>query len=307
MIETNGLTRTFGTTTAVDSLDLKIRDGEVFGFIGPNGAGKTTTVRMLCCLISPTAGTAFVHGLDVSRPEEALLIRGRIGLLPEVPGLYESLSAYRNLDFYAQLYDVPKGLRAERIEALLRTLGIWDRRDEAVGKFSKGMKQKVAIARALVHEPDYLFLDEPTSGLDPEAAITVRNYLLDLKKEGRTIFLNTHNLDDAARLCDRVGVMKTSLLAVGTPDELAGMFWGNTTVVRLRHVASGMPEAVRALPGVTAVRQEGTSLLIDNSSPDDTSPLIMRTLVGMGAEVLSMGELKRGLEDVYLKLIGGKK
>ena len=307
MIETNGLTRTFGATTAVDSLDLRIRDGEVFGFIGPNGAGKTTTVRMLCCLISPTAGTAFVHGLDVSRPEEALQIRGRIGLLPEVPGLYESLSAYRNLDFYAQLYDVPKGQRAERIEALLRTLGIWDRRDEAVGKFSKGMKQKVAIARALVHEPDYLFLDEPTSGLDPEAAITVRNYLLDLKKEGRTIFLNTHNLDDAARLCDRVGVMKTSLLAVGTPDELAGMFWGNTTVVRLRRVAPGMPEAVRALPGVTAVRQEGSSLLIDNSSPDDTSPLIMRTLVGIGAEVLSMGELKRGLEDVYLKLIGGKK
>ncbi len=307
MIETHGLTRTFGDNTAVDALDLKIRDGEVFGFIGPNGAGKTTTVRMLCCLIAPTAGTAYVHGLDVNRPEEALQIRGKIGLLPEVPGLYESLSAYRNLDFYAQLYDVPKGIRAERIESLLRTLGMWERRDDAVGKFSKGMKQKIAIARALVHEPDYLFLDEPTSGLDPEASLTVRNYLLDLKKEGRTIFLNTHNLDDAARLCDRVGVMRTSLLAIGSPDELAGMFWGHTTVVRMRRVGPGMTEAVGSLPGVTAVRQEGTSLLVDAASPDDANPLIMKALVSMGGEVLSMGELKRGLEDVYLKLLGGKR
>lgn len=307
LIETHGLTRRFGDTIAVDSLDLKIHDGEVFGFIGPNGAGKTTTVRMLCCLIAPTAGTAYVHGLDITRPEEALMIRGKIGLLPEVPGLYETLSAYRNLDFYAQMYDVPKGVRAERIESLLKTLSMWDRRDDPVGKFSKGMKQKIAIARALVHEPDYLFLDEPTSGLDPEASLTVRNYLLDLKKEGRTIFINTHNLDEATRLCDRVGVMKTGLLAVGTPDELADMFWGHTTVVRLRRAVPGMAEALRSLPGVTGVRQEGDAFLVEVTSPDDTNPLIVRALVEQGGEVLSMGELKRGLEDVYLRLLGGKR
>lgn len=307
MIETRGLTRKFGTITAVDDLNLKIRDGEVFGFIGPNGAGKTTTVRMLCCLIAPTSGSAHIHGLDISKPEEALMIRGKIGLLPEMPGLYESLSAYRNLDFYAQLYDVPKGVREERIQKLLQTLGMWERRDDPVGKFSKGMKQKIAMARALVHEPDYLFLDEPTSGLDPEASLTVRNYLLDLKKEGRTIFINTHNLDDAARLCDRVGVMSTRLLAVGTPDELSGMFWGNTTVVRLRHIAPGMIDAVSSLPGVTGVKQEGSALLVDVGYPEDVNPLITKTLVNMGGEVLSMGELKRGLEDVYIKLLGERR
>ena len=306
MIETHGLTRKFGNIVAVDSLDLTIRDGEVFGLIGPNGAGKTTTVRMLCCLIAPTAGTATVHGLDVRDPEEALLIRGKIGLLPEVPGLYETLSAYKNLDFYAQLYDVPRGLRARRIEELLRTLDRWGRRDAPVGKFSKGMKQKIAIARALVHEPDYLFLDEPTSGLDPEASRMVRNYLLDLKKEGRTILINTHNLDDATRLCDRIGVMKASLLAVGSPDELASMFWGHTTVVRLRRILPSMVDAVRALAGVTDVRTEGDSLYIDVASPDDINPTIVRTLLNQGGEVLSMGELKRGLEDVYIKLVGGR-
>jgi len=307
MIETHGLTRTFGTTTAVDSLDLRIRDGEVFGFIGPNGAGKTTTVRMLCCLIAPTSGEAYVHGLDVRDPEQALLIRGKIGLLPEMPGLYDMLSAYRNLDFYAQLYDVPKHLRAERIESLLRTLELWDRRDDAVGKFSKGMRQKIAIARALVHEPDYLFLDEPTSGLDPEAALTVRNYLLDLKKEGRTIFINTHNLDDAERLCDKVGVMKTSLLAMGSPEELAGMFWGRTSVVRLRSVTPSMVSAVRALSGVTGVKADDSTLLVDVTDPDDVNPSILRALVAQGGEVLSLGELRRGLEDVYIRLMGGSR
>jgi len=304
LIEAYGLTRRFGDTLAVDSLDLKIHDGEVFGFIGPNGAGKTTTVRMLCCLIAPTAGTAYIDGLDVSRSEEALMIRERIGLLPEVPGLYESLSAYHNLDFYAQLYDVPRKVRKERIESLLRKLDMWDRRDDLVGKFSKGMKQKITIARALVHEPDYLFLDEPTSGLDPEASLTVRNYLLDLKREGRTIFLNTHNLDDAARLCDRVGIMKTNLLAVGSPKELTNMFWGHTTIVDLRHISPDMPEAIRSIPGITSVRQEGRSLHVDVTSPEDINPTIVKTLTSMKGEIISMFELKRGLEDVYLRLMG---
>ncbi len=307
MIETHDLTRRFGTITAVDSLNLTLREGEVFGFIGPNGAGKTTTIRILTCLIRPTSGTAFVNGLDVTNPDDALRIRGMVGLLPEVPGLYETLSAYRNLDFYAQLYGVPASERERRIKALLQTLGVWDRRDDAVGKFSKGMKQKIAIARALVHEPEYLFLDEPTSGLDPEAAMTVRNYLLDLKKEGRTIFINTHNLDDAERLCDTIGVMRTRLLAIGSPDELSRMFWGRTTVFHLRKVTPSMVEPVRTMPGVSGVRLEDNKLYVDVADPEADNPAIVALLVKQGAEVEFVTELKRGLEDVYLRLVGGKK
>ncbi len=307
MIETVGLTRRFGDILAVDNLNLKIDDGEVFGFIGPNGAGKTTTIRMLCCLISPSDGTAYVNKMDIRNPEEALQIRGKIGLLTEVPGLYESLSASRNLDFYARLYGVPAGERDERIRVLLQTLGVWDRRNDAVGKFSKGMKQKIAIARALVHEPEFLFLDEPTSGLDPEAALTVRNYLLELKKEGRTIFLNTHNLDDAERLCDKIGVMKTNLLALGSPDELSHMFWGTTTVVHLKEVNPEMVTVVQDLEGIKGVKVVDNKLLIDIDDLEKRNPIIVDELVRRGGKIEYVNELKRGLEDVYLKLLGGKK
>jgi ABC-2 type transport system ATP-binding protein len=306
MIETKGLTRKFDNVTAVDSLDLTIRDGEVFGFIGPNGAGKTTTIRMLTCLISPTSGEALVNGLDVNRREDALQIRSKIGFLPEVPGLYETLSAYRNLDFFAALYDVPADQRERRIKELLETLGIWNRKDDIVGKFSKGMKQKIAIARALVHEPEFLFLDEPTSGLDPEAALTVRNFLLELKKEGRTIFINTHNLDDAERLCDKIGVMKTRLLAVGSPSDLSRMFWGRTTVVHLRSVTPAMVASVREISGVTGVKEFENKLLIDVIDPVAVNPDIVKALLKNGGQIEFVNELKRGLEDVYLRLLGGK-
>ncbi len=306
MIEARNLTRKFGGATAVDSLDLTINDGEVFGFIGPNGAGKTTTIRMMTCLISPTSGSVLINGLDVNRPDEALQIRSKIGFLPEVPGLYETLSAYKNLDFYAALYDVPADKRERRIKELLETLGIWNRKDDIVGKFSKGMKQKIAIARALVHEPEFLFLDEPTSGLDPEASLTVRTFLLELKKEGRTIFINTHNLDDAERLCDTIGVMKTRLLATGSPAELSRMFWGHTTVIHLRSSSAALVAAVRDVSGVTAVQEFEGKLLIDVTDPESVNPEIIKCLLKNGAQIVFVNELKRGLEDVYLRLLGGK-
>lgn len=306
MIETRDLTRKFNEVTAVDNLNLKVRDGEVFGFIGPNGAGKTTTIRMICTLIAPTSGSVFVNGLDASDPSDAIKIRAMIGFLPEVPGLYETLSAHRNLQFYASLYDVPADKRERRIRELLELLGIWDRRDDTVGNFSKGMKQKIAIARALVHEPEFLFLDEPTSGLDPVASLTVRNFLLELKKEGRTIFINTHNLDDAERLCDTVGVMKTRLLATGSPEELSREFWGRTTVVHLRNVAPAMVDAVRTLDGVMGVKQLDNKLLIDVVDPTTSNPAIIQALVRNGGEVEFVNELKRTLEDVYVKLLGGQ-
>ncbi|MBI0584236.1 MAG: ABC transporter ATP-binding protein [Methanomassiliicoccus sp.] len=306
MIELRSLTRKFNEVTAVDSVDLDIKDGEVFGFIGPNGAGKTTTIRMICTLISPTSGTVRVNDLDADDPKDALQIRSMIGFLPEVPGLYDTLSAHRNLDFYASLYGVPADRRERRIKELLELLGIWDRREDTVGKFSKGMKQKIAIARALVHDPEFLFLDEPTSGLDPEASLTVRNFLMDLKKEGRTIFINTHNLDDAERLCDTIGVMRTQLLAIGSPEDLSHRFWGRTTVVHLRSIAPPMLDAVRGLPGVTAVKQLENALLIDVTDPESVNPSIVRELIRNGGEVEFVNELKRSLEDVYLRLLGGK-
>ena len=305
MIETVGLGRKFQSTVAVEDLSLQIKDGEAFAFLGPNGAGKTTTVRMLCCLIAPTSGTAYLNSLDVKDPKAQLQIRQNIGLLPENPGLYESLGAYQNLDFFARLYGVGPQDREKRIMDLLKTLNLWERRDEAVGKFSKGMKQKVAIARALVHNPDYIFLDEPTAALDPEAAKTVREFLLDLKKEGRTIFLNTHNLDEAQRVCDRIGVLRTRLLAVGAPDELASRYFGRATLIQLREVRPEHLQAVRSLPNVLDVRQEDSSLIVDVTDPKRDNPAIVSKLVSLGADIAYVEDVKRSLEEIYLKLIGG--
>jgi len=303
MIETLGLGRSFGSVVAVEDLNLQVKSGEAFAFLGPNGAGKTTTVRMLCCLIAPTHGKALLDGLDITEPKDQLKIRGMIGFLPENPGLYEGLSAYRNLDFYAKLYGVPEGERDQRIMSLLKKLDIWDRRNDAVAKYSKGMKQKIAIARALVHQPAFLFLDEPTSGLDPEASKTVRDFLIELKKEGHTLFLNTHNLDEAQRVCNRIGILKRKLLAVGTPGDLARHYFGRTTEVQLREVRPEMLTALRDLPSVLDVRQEEDRILIDLQDPEQQNPDIVKTLVSFGAEMKYVHELRHGLEDIYLKLV----
>ena len=187
-------------------MDLEVRRGEVLGLLGPNGAGKTTTVRLLAALIEPTEGTASVDGLDVRRqPDE---VRARVGILTETPGLYEKLSATANLDFFGRLYGLDAATRAERIERYLRLFSLWDRRDDAAGTFSKGMKQKLAIARALLHEPAVVFLDEPTAALDPEAAHIVREAIEAIRRSGRTIVLATHNLYEADRLCDRVAFVR---------------------------------------------------------------------------------------------------
>lgn len=305
MIRTEELTRVFNGTIAVDSVNLNVSEGEVFGFIGPNGAGKTTTVRILCCLIGATSGRAFIGENQCGQEPDSMYIRQMVGLLPEAPGLYERLSAHRNLDFYARLYGVKDGERQERIKGLLTMLKIWQRREEPVSTFSKGMRQKIAIARALVHKPKILFLDEPTAGLDPEAARTVRRFVLDLRKEGGTIFLNTHNLYEAERLCDRIGVLKTRLIAVGSPEELARRFWGRTTVVRVRNLTPQIVSAIQAFEFVANVHEEDGQLFIALDDPDERNPAIAKAIVDNGGEIQNMSEHKRGLEEVYLKLIGG--
>jgi ABC-2 type transport system ATP-binding protein len=303
MIDTENLTRKFGSLTAVDDLTLHVDEGEVFGFLGPNGAGKTTTVRMLCCLIGKTSGKAQIGDFSVETEADCLQIRKLVGLLPENVGLYDGLSAYRNLDFFGKLYEVPDGKRAENIERLLKLLGIWERRDDVVGGFSKGMKQKIAIARALIHDPKVLFLDEPTANLDPEASKTVRDFVLDLKKEKRTIFLNTHNLDEAERLCDRIAILKTRLIAVDSPKNLERSLYARKTILHLEKVTPEVLEAVKGASAVKNVKVTENKLVLDMDNPERDNPALVRAVVEAGGNIQYVTELKSTLEDVYLKLI----
>src|SRR5579862_1293305 len=234
MIETENLTRRFGELVAVDTVTFRVNQGEIFGFLGPNGAGKTTTVRMLCCLISKTSGQARIADYEIGNKSDSMKIRKMIGLVPDNVGLYDSLTAYENLDYYGKLYKVPETKRKENVERFLKLLGLWDKKDVLAGTFSKGMKQKLAIARALIHDPEILFMDEPTANLDPESAKTVREFILSLKKEKKTIFLNTHNLDETQRICDRIGILNTRLMAMGTPEELERSIHGRRTMIHVR-------------------------------------------------------------------------
>ncbi len=302
MIEVEGLTKRFGDLIAVDGITFRVDEGEVFGFLGPNGAGKTTTVRMLCCLIGKTSGSARIGGYEVGNHADALKIRRLIGLVPDNAGLYDSLSAYRNLDFYGKLYDCSETQRKENITRFLTMLGLWEKRDVAAGTFSKGMRQKLAIARALVHDPEVLFMDEPTANLDPEAAKTVRDFILQLKKEKRTIFLNTHNLDEAQRICDRIAILNTKLMAVGSPQELERSVGGRRTVIRLEEVTEAILSALKTLPlGNVAV--DGTELTIDVTNPEKENVKIVDAIYRAGGHVQSVVVTGSSLEEAYLKLV----
>ena len=301
MIETRALSKRFDGTQAVSDLTLSVRAGEIFALLGPNGAGKTTTVRMLACLVAPSSGEAVVAGHRVG--EACAEIRARIGILTESPGLYEKLSAAQNLDYFARLQGLDTARRAEQVKRYLSLLGLWERRDEAVAGFSKGMKQKLAIARALLHEPQVLFLDEPTSALDPEAAKVVRDFVAELKSEGRTILLCTHNLDEADRLADRVGVLKQHLIRIGTASELRRTLYGRRISIRVRALDAPMLDSLRTLPFVRDVRPDGNGLSLSLDEPDAMTPAVVRALVGAGADIQTVSEVKHSLEEVYLDLV----
>jgi ABC-2 type transport system ATP-binding protein len=299
MILIENLTKKFGENLAVDGLNLEVKEGEVFGFLGPNGAGKTTTVRMLTSLIRPTSGRAVVNGFTVGQQDTQ--IRRGVGLLTETPGLYDNLSAEYNLRIYANLYEVKDV--AGQVEKYLRLLGLWERRFEPAATLSKGMKQKLAIARAMLHEPRILFLDEPTSALDPESAHLVRDFIGELRKEGRTIFLCTHNLDEADRACDRIAVFKTRLVVVDTPARLRRQLFGRKVVFHLRSVDETLVARVSALPFVQEARPIENRLVVTLDNPETRNPEIIRTLVEAGADIQFVGELRHSLEEVYLQLV----
>jgi ABC-2 type transport system ATP-binding protein len=272
----------------------------VFGFLGPNGAGKTTTVRTLGTLLAPTSGSATVAGLPLV-PENGVEIRRRISIMPESPGLYLRLSVEDNLACFADLYEVPDP--RSRIDYALRAVNLVDRAADACGALSKGLRQRVALARALLNDPEVLFLDEPTSGLDPIAARDLYELVDTLKTAGVTIFLTTHRLEEAERLCDRVAILNTTLRTIGSPDELRDRLFKRALTVR---TASPLPDpgaVFTAQPGVDGWEQDGAQYVLAVSDPTVAAPAVTRALVAAGADVLSVAESRHSLEDVYLELV----
>lgn len=300
-IETDKLTCTFGNRPAVDGLTLTIPTGTVFGFLGPNGAGKTTTVRMLTTLITPTSGTARIAGHTLGADDDA--IRRSVGILTETPGLYDKLNAVQNLTFFARLYGLSAQRTHTQIEHYLRLMELWERRDEPVVLFSKGMRQKLAIVRALLHEPPVVFLDEPTAGLDPEIARTVRESIKALRAEGRTIFLTTHNLWEAEELCDQIAVFRTHLLRVDSPEHLRTALFGQRTHIQVVGDAAPWHETVKSLAFVQEVTSTGDTLHVTTTKGDADNPALIAALVGAGAQIRYVKPTDRSLEDVYMELV----
>ena len=302
-IRTEGLTRTFGSITAVSDLTLEVEAGTVFGFIGQSGAGKTTTIRLLLGLLEPTRGRAEVFGYDTRG--QADKVRGCTGVLLEHSGLCERLTAWDNLQFYARVWKLPVSERWDRIRELLERLELWDRKDETVAEWSRGMRQKLAVARALLHRPPLVFLDEPTAGLDPVAAAALRDDLAVLaKNDGTTVFLTTHNLDEAEKICDRIGVIANGeLKAIGTPEELRKQLGS----ARVRVVGRGFSEQVlgilRAHPDVRSVARENGHLIVEPQLTGNVAPLVS-ILVGSGVQVEEVQPLRSTLEDVFFSLLG---
>jgi len=304
-VQTVRLGRRFGQRWAVRDVSLEVHRGEVLGLLGPNGAGKTTTVRLLTALIEPTEGTALVAGFDVrEQPDE---VRARIGILTETPGLYDRLSATANLDFFGRLHLLDASTRAERIERYLRLFGLWERRDDLAGTFSKGMRQKLAIARALLHDPLVVFLDEPTAALDPEAAFVVREAIEELRRAGRTIVLATHNLDEADRLCDRIAFVRGGLVRVDSPAALRGAHGRRALTVRLATSASAeVIAATRAVEGIdpAAVESVDGVLRVGADEPESIAPAVVRAIVGAGGEIVEVRAERSTLEQIYFEVMG---
>ncbi len=307
VIEVEGLTKRFGSYIAVDQLSFEVGEGEVFGLLGPNGAGKTTTIRMLAGLFSASEGWAKVGGYRIDK--ESLQVRQTVGILTENPSLYERLTAYENMDFFAQAYGLsePKE-KQNRIKKLLDFFGLWERRNEKAATFSKGMKQKLAIARALVHKPPILFLDEPTSSLDPESSKEVRDLIAKLSQhEKSTILLCTHHLEDAERLCSRVMIInKGKSIIVGTPDELRDRIAGNPKIeIRLKKLSSAIVEAAKSVTQVKQVDADTSTSTITVTLDDVQSgtPQVVKNVVDADGLILSVNVVRPSLEEAYLKLI----
>jgi ABC-2 type transport system ATP-binding protein len=303
VIDAQGLTRRFDERVAVEELSLQVQPGEIFGLLGPNGAGKTTTLRMLAGVISPSSGAATVAGIPLvrSRMDE---VRGKVGFLTEAPGLWDRLSVHLNLLVYARLYGVKDPERA--VTEALALFGLEDRADSLAAQLSKGMKQKVAIARALLHAPPVVLLDEPTSGLDPQTARLVRELVLELRDRGHAIVISTHNLDEAERLSSRIGVLQRRLIALDTPDALRRRLFGHRVRVRLANPNRVHRETAERA-GARDVHGTADGFTMEVAHIDGDTPGIVRALVAAGADILAVTPEQAPLEDVYLTIINESK
>jgi len=302
-IYVENLSKDFDSLRAVNDLSLEVPTGIIFGFLGPNGAGKTTTIRLLLGLLEPTSGYARVLGFDTRT--QADQVRAHTGALLEHTGIYEQMTAEDNMEFYARAFRIPASARAARIRQLLAHMGLWERRKDRAGKWSRGMKQKLALARTLLHRPGLVLLDEPTAGLDVQAAVAIRDDLVALaSQEGTTIFLTTHNMVDAEKLCHQVAVIRDgSLVAQGSPDELRA----RASRPRIEIVGRGFSEqalkSLHAHPQVSAIANQNHHLVIDLHSEIDPSTLV-HLLVDSGAHVEEVHRSKASLEEVFLTLTG---
>ena len=302
MISARALSRDFDGRPAVEDLSFELPTGQVCALLGPNGAGKTTTVRMLLGLLRPTRGTAEVAGISVpAGRNETTALRARAGLLTETPGFYDRLSGAENLELFSRLYGLGESVRRAAMEQWLRRLDLWVARDRAFGTYSKGMKQRLALIRAVIHEPRVIFLDEPTSGLDPAAARDVRALIGELKRDGRTILMCTHHLGEAQQVADLVGIMQRRLIAFGTLDELAGP--SGRIEIRLAVAASEFVDGLKRARGVLSVEAAGNTLRVDVGEPDIYTPSVVSGLVLRGAPIREVRPVRASLEEIYLKAI----
>ena len=301
LIETLDLTKQFDALTAVDHLSLTVNEGELLALLGPNGAGKTTTVRMLCSILRPTSGLARIGGYDVAK--DAAQVRHIVGHLTEFPGLYLRMRPFEYFDFFGELQGLSRAESRARAEELMNHFGLWDARTRRLGEFSKGMRQKAALIRAMLHNPRVLFLDEPTSAMDPQSAKQVRDAIADLCHRGHTIVLCTHNLFEAETLANRIAVIRRGqLIALGTPAELKRQLLGLPLwqVQLARPLGQPWPDFRSHL---TVEWSDASTFRYRAESPETANPLLLNRLHDLGASVLTLGEIPRGLEDVYLKLV----
>ena len=282
-------------------MSFEVAPGEVFGFLGPNGAGKTTTVRTLGTLIAPTSGSATVAGIPL-RPENGVEIRQRVSIMPEAPGLYLRLTVTENLEYFAGLYGLHHP--APRIRDALESVNLGDRAGDLCGSLSKGLRQRVGLARTLLSDPKIMFLDEPTSGLDPVAAREVHDLIIGLRQKGVTIFLTTHRLDEAEKLCDRVAILNTTLRTIGRPADLRAQLFKSVLIVKTLDPLDDPEQLFGAIPSVVSWRsEEPEGYALSVSDPRVAAPEVARRLVGAGADIVSMSEARHSLEEVYLELI----
>jgi len=307
-IKVNDLTKYFGDVgsgvLAVDHINFEVRQGEIFGFLGPNGAGKTTTQRMLTTLLEPTEGRIVIHGHDLAH--DAYPVKRQMGLVPEESSVYAELTAWDNLMFTAQLYRVSRTDRATRARELLETFGLWEKRDVKVENFSKGMRRRLSIAMAIIHKPTLLFLDEPTPGLDAQSARAIRGLLRQLNAEGATIFLTTHQIEEANQLCDRVAIINHGqIAAIDTPERLKQTFQRAQSVeVAVEPDGSARGQAMGALPGVTTSVKMGDKRRLYTKDPSALLPQIMDYARSRELRVVSLNTLGPSLEDVFLEITG---